>query len=302
MIPFIIGIFVFWAFFAYIIFLNREAEKIWETLSIVTIIIASALFFVLKEDKFQQNFSAIYFYNTKSNDILGFVDSNDYMFEKMLWNMYLNDKKIKVKKKISDEIFVSLIEKMVTNWFSFKGAWRTTSFVSTIGSVSGAGEYFHGRGFSTREKSKKIDQKEILQGNIFSSYEIGFPSLVVPADMKINVRREGNRSEIIFENKYCKMSITVYGGTMHALQEPMDITKFIDFEGHSIEGTYIVLIEFENLVTFKRWRAGHPEMKNYKKWTKDKLENLRRDFEWEPKRKVLIDKILVDLVPPKNKK
>jgi len=43
-------------------------------------------------------------------------------------------------------------------------------------------------------------------------------------------------------------------------------------------------------------------MKNYKKWTKDKLENLRRDFEWEPKRKVLIDKILVDLVPPKNKK
>lgn len=305
MILIIIGLFIFWAIFAILMFQNREAEKFWETIIVVTIVMIGALFFVLKEDKIEENFIALYFYNEKKNDLLEFPILTIHMNEAMLWGYHEKDNTTKQKKKISQEIFQPLLEKTIIDWFRTYGAWGYTSLRGPSASLIRHTGISTGNAFKTKEKSKKIDQKEIqkiLQGNMFSNYEIGLSSMTVPQGMEVKVERDEHTSKIILENKFCRISISIFISGRHIIQEHMDIAKFLKLNKRKIEGTYVVFVDFRNIAVFKKWYAGHPEMKNYKTWAKDKLCKIKDDFGWEPKRKMLFDQMLVDLSLSKTSK
>jgi len=294
----VIAFLMIWFLIACLMILNRSADKIWESMIIVTVVMVSSLFFVLKPEKVEQDIFTNYFYNIKSNDLIPVRGTTSYMFERMLLRQYFTEQKDKNPHKI-ENLLLPLLEKSVIDWFCMKGYWPSLSLRANIGNISSFKGLWTGKTLDTKVESITIprDQiKELLKGNVFANYFLHPGNLVLPKGMAINVNRGKNSSELIFKNWYCTITIRItfpVGGSI--IQSHFPIAKFLEIDEAKLDGTYVALAHLNTKANFSWLLAGNPEMSTYKIWVKDKFSRLREDFEWETNRKILLENIIIDL-------
>lgn len=293
-----IALLFLWAIVAYVMYLNRSADKILEAMVVVTLAMITSLVFVLRPEKYEKDVFPAYFYNIRLNDLIPIQGANEYMFERMLLRDYQNANQNKTALNI-EKVLPHLLEKTLIDWFSMKGAWPTQTLAANVGNLSSFKGLWTGKAIDTKIEAVEISQDELVKlmnGNVFASYFNHPASLRLPKKMKLNIGRKERSSQIVFKDRFCTITVVItvpVAGSI--IQDHFPISKFLKISKEDLDGTYVALAHINMKATFSWLLAGNPEMSAYKTWVNDKFSQIEDDFSWDKKRQLILENILVDL-------
>ena len=293
-----IAILFLWAIIAYVMYLNRSADKILEAMVVVTLAMITSLVFVLKSEEYEKDVFPAYFYNVRLNELIPILGSNAYRFEGMLLRDYQNANKDKTVLNI-EKVLPNLLEKTLVDWFCMKGAWPTQTLTANVGNLTSFKGLWAGKAIETKIEAVEIfqdDLKKLMRGNIFASYFNHPAPLRLPTKMKLIIERKERSSQIIFKDRFCTITLVVtvpVAGSI--IQDHFPISKFLEIPKEDLDGTYVALARINMKATFNWLLAGNPEMSAYKTWVDDKFDQIEADYSWDTRRQLILENILVDL-------